>query len=68
MTTETLGFEGIVISVWLIWILPFVGAALIPAIRRHNKNLLKYTAVGFSLVNAIFASTLLPFALTDSEN
>lgn len=67
MTTETLGFEGIAINVWLVWILPFVGAALIPALRRRKSNLLNYTAVGFSLVSALFASTLLPFALTDSE-
>ncbi len=67
MTTETLGFEGIAINVWLIWIVPFVGAALIPAIRRSSRKLLNYTAVGFSLLSATFAATTLPYALTDGE-
>ena len=36
MTTATgaMGFEGIAINVWLIWMLPFIGAALIPAIAQ----------------------------------
>lgn len=70
MTTtgaEAMGFEGIAITVWLIWMLPFIGAALIPALRRSKPNLLNYTAVAFSLVSAILASTLIPLALTDSE-
>jgi len=69
MTTATgaMGFEGIAINVWLIWMLPFIGAALIPALRRSKPKLLNYTAVAFSLVSAILASTLIPLALTDSE-
>lgn len=70
MTTtaaEVMGFEGIAINVWLIWMLPFIGAALIPALRRSKPNLLNYTAVAFSLVSAILAATLIPLALTDSE-
>lgn len=70
MTTtgaEAMGFEGIAINVWLIWMLPFIGAALIPALRRSKPNLLNYTAVAFSLASAILASTLIPLALSDSE-
>ncbi|MGH9984688.1 MAG: proton-conducting transporter membrane subunit, partial [Nitrososphaeraceae archaeon] len=69
MTTAAgaMGFEGIAINVWLIWMLPFIGAALIPALRRSKPKLLNYTAVVFSLVSAILASTLIPLALTDSE-
>jgi NADH-quinone oxidoreductase subunit L len=66
-TVEALGFEGAGISAWLIWILPFVGAALIPALRWGRPNVMNYTAVGFSLVSAILAATLLPLALTDQE-
>jgi NADH-quinone oxidoreductase subunit L len=66
-TPEVMGFEGIAISVWLIWILPFIGAALIPALRRNKPKLLNYTAVAFSLISAILASTLIPLALTNSE-
>jgi NADH-quinone oxidoreductase subunit L len=69
MTTaaEVMGFEGIAINVWLIWMLPFIGAALIPVLRRNKPKLLNYTAVGFSLASAVLASTLIPLALTDSE-
>jgi NADH-quinone oxidoreductase subunit L len=70
MTTtpaEVMGFEGIAINVWLVWMLPFIGAALIPALRRSKPNLLNYTAVAFSLVSAILAATLIPLALTNSE-
>ncbi len=69
MTTAAgvMGFEGIAINVWLIWMLPFIGAALIPALRRNKPKLLNYTAVAFSLASAILASTLIPLALTDSE-
>ena len=58
MTTAegVMGFQGIAINVWLIWMLPFIGAALIPALRRNKPNLLNYTAVGFSLASAILAS------------
>jgi NADH-quinone oxidoreductase subunit L len=69
MTTaaEVMGFEGIAINVWLIWMLPFIGAALIPVLRRNKPKLLNYTAVVFSLASAVLASTLIPLALTDSE-
>jgi NADH-quinone oxidoreductase subunit L len=33
---QSIGFEGIAINVWLVWILPFVGAALIPAIAKKK--------------------------------
>ena len=62
-----MGFQGIAINVWLIWMLPFIGAALIPVLRRSKPNLLNYTAVAFSVVSAILAATLIPLALTDSE-
>jgi NADH-quinone oxidoreductase subunit L len=69
MTTAAavLGFEGIAINVWLIWMLPFIGAALIPVLRRNKPKLLNYTAVAFSLASAVLASALLPLALTDAE-
>lgn len=33
------------INVWLIWILPFAGAAIIPAIAKGKKNARNYIAV-----------------------
>ena len=58
MTTAegVMGFQGIAINVWLIWMLPFIGAALIPVLRRSKPNLLNYTAVAFSVVSAILAA------------
>jgi hypothetical protein len=29
MVETVLGFEGIAVNVWLVWILPFIGAAAI---------------------------------------
>lgn len=63
----TVGFEGIAINAWLVWILPFVGAAIIPAIAKGGKRLRDYTAVGFALASAISAATLIPLAFSPNE-
>jgi NADH-quinone oxidoreductase subunit L len=47
----------------MVWILPFVGAALIPAIAKVGNRLRNYAAVGFALASAIFAATLLPLGI-----
>ncbi|MGD1837956.1 MAG: NADH-quinone oxidoreductase subunit L [Nitrososphaeraceae archaeon] len=64
---ETIGFEGIAINVWLVWMLPFIGAALIPALAKKNKTISNYSGVGFALLSAIFASTLIPHIFSDDE-
>ena len=64
---EPIGFEGIAINVWLVWILPFVGAALIPAIAKKSYRISNFAAVGFALISAIFAATLIPMAIAGSE-
>src|SRR5918911_690562 len=64
----TVGFEGLAISAWLVWILPFVGAAIIAAVARAAGNRIRdYTAVGLALASAISAATLIPLALSESE-
>src|SRR5919199_1055443 len=64
----TVGFEGLAISAWLVWILPFVGAAIIAAVARAAGNRIRdYTAVGLALASAISAATLIPLALSGSE-
>ena len=63
----TLGFEGIGINVWLVWILPFVGAAVIAGVARAGSKATNYTAVGFALVSAISATTLIPMGLAGEE-
>src|SRR5215204_1283106 len=63
----TIGFEGIAINVWLVWVLPFVGAAIIAAVARAGHRARDYTAVGFALASAISAATLMPLALEGAE-
>ena len=47
------GFEGNAINVWLIWILPFVGASIIPAVAKAGNRVRNYIAVAFALASAI---------------
>ncbi len=63
----TIGFEGIAINVWLVWLLPFVGAAIIAAVARAGHRVRDYTAVGFALASAISAATLIPLAVQEVE-
>jgi NADH-quinone oxidoreductase subunit L len=58
-----IGFEGIGINAWMVWVLPFIGAALIPAIAKARNRIINYVAVGFALASAIFAVTLLPLGI-----
>jgi NADH-quinone oxidoreductase subunit L len=67
MVEEILGFEGFAINAWLVWMLPFVGAAAIAGISRYGQKIRGYFAVGFSLASAIFATTLLPFGTSGGE-
>ncbi|WP_415282107.1 NADH-quinone oxidoreductase subunit L [Candidatus Nitrososphaera sp. FF02] len=55
------------INVWLIWMLPFIGAAAMPLIAKGGKRARDYIAVGFALASAISAATLLPTALAGHE-
>src|ERR671925_329074 len=65
--TTTIGFEGIAINVWLVWLLPFTGAAIIAVVARAGHHARDYTAVGFALASAISAATLIPLALEGAE-
>ena len=62
-----IGFEGIAINAWLVWVLPFAGAAIIAAVARRGHRVRDYTAVGFALASAISAVTLIPLALDGAE-
>ena len=65
---ETFGFEGLGINIWLVWILPFVGAAIIAGVARvANSKATNYAAVGFALASAISATTLIPMGLAGEE-
>ena len=67
MVEGSLGFEGLAINVWLVWMLPFIGAAAIAGIARYGHKIRDYFAVSFSLGSAIFATTLLPLGLSGGE-
>ena len=53
-------FFGIPVSelnVWLIWILPFAAAMIIPAVGKFSKLSTGRVAVAFALMSAISAAT-----------
>ncbi len=69
MATEIMGlpFEAGAASAWLIWILPFAAALIIPGIGKFSKNATGYVAVGFALMSALSAASLFPMALDAHE-
>ena len=50
MATEAMGlpFEATSAAAWLVWILPFAAALIMPAVGKASKNLTGYVAVGFA--------------------
>src|SRR5215467_5391167 len=62
---EITGFAGIAVNVWLVWIFPFIGAAIIAGVARAGIRIRDYTAV--ALASAVTATTLLPLAFSGSE-
>ena len=67
MATEWLGFDSSGIYAWAVWIIPFVAALIMPAVGKGSKNISGYVAVGFSLMSALSAASLLPAALEAHE-
>jgi NADH-quinone oxidoreductase subunit L len=64
---EIIGFEGIAVNAWMIWILPFVGAAIMPAVAKAGRRVRDYTAVAFAMASAIAAVSLLPLGMSGSQ-
>ena len=62
-----IGFQGMGINAWMVWILPFIGASLIPAIAKAGNRVRNYAAIGFALASAISAATLLPLAMDGGQ-
>ncbi len=60
-------FDQLGINVWLIWILPMIGAMLAPLFARAGGKVRDLAPVGFSLASAILAATLIPVALAGGE-
>ena len=56
------------LMVWLVWVIPFAGALIIPGIARlFGHSITNYTAVAFAAVSAISAATLAPLLLYGGE-
>jgi NADH-quinone oxidoreductase subunit L len=49
---------------WLVWTLPMAGAMLTPLFARVGHKVRDYAAVGFALLSAVAATSLLPVLLS----
>ena len=67
MAIEILGMSVEVSAAWLIWILPFAAALIMPGIGKLSKKSTGYVAVGFALMSAVSAVSLIPVALDGHE-
>jgi len=69
MALESLGlpFEVGTLSAWLVWILPFTAAMIIPGVGKLSKHATGYVAVAFALMSALSAATMIPVALEAGE-
>ncbi|MBM2851762.1 MAG: NADH-ubiquinone oxidoreductase [Candidatus Nitrosotenuis sp.] len=54
-------------SAWMVWILPFVAALIVPAVGKVSKRATGWVAVALALVSALFAATMIPGALESHE-
>lgn len=70
MASEILGFglEAGGMNAWAIWILPFIASLIIPGVAKFSKRATSGVAVGFALMSALSATTLLPAALEGHES
>ena len=62
---DAIGFEGLGVNAWLIWMTPFIGAAFIPLLRKKSEKIKSFAAVGFSLLSAFLALSILPVGLSN---
>ena len=64
---EMMGLDIGQYAAWLIWILPFAAAMIIPGVGKGSKRATGYVAVAFALMSALSAASLLPIALEAHE-
>ena len=62
-----LPFEPSALGAWLVWILPFAAALIIPGIAKFSKHATGYVAVAFALMSALSAASLIPTVLESQE-
>jgi NADH-quinone oxidoreductase subunit L len=62
-----MGFEAGPMNAWLVWILPFVAALIIPAVGKVNKRATGWVTWGFAAASALSASMMFSGALEAQE-
>ena len=67
METDVLSFDSLATYAWLVWILPFVAALIMPGVGKISGKATGYVAVGFALMSALSAASLIPMALEAHE-
>ncbi|MFQ6024954.1 MAG: NADH-quinone oxidoreductase subunit L [Nitrosopumilaceae archaeon] len=67
MASEFFGFEVDAMNAWLIWILPFAAALIIPGVAKFTRRGTNWVAIAFAAMSAISATTLLQGAIEGHE-
>lgn len=65
--TMGFAFEAGAINAWLVWILPFVAALIVPAVGRFSHRATGWVAIGFAAASALSAATMFSGALQAQE-
>lgn len=60
-------FEAGPINAWLVWVLPFVAALIVPAVGRVSHRATGWVAIAFSAASAVFAASMFSGALRAEE-
>lgn len=60
-------FEAGATNAWLVWILPFVAALIVPAVGKFSHRATGWVAIGFSAASALSAATMFSGALEGHE-
>ncbi|MEW6042907.1 MAG: NADH-quinone oxidoreductase subunit L [Thermoproteota archaeon] len=60
-------FEAGAINAWLVWILPFVAALIVPAVGKVSHRATGWVAIGFAAASALSAATMFSGALEAHE-
>ena len=60
-------FEASATNAWLVWILPFVAALIVPGVGRFSHRAAGWVAIGFAAASALSAATMFSGALEAHE-
>ncbi|GIU71836.1 MAG: NADH-quinone oxidoreductase subunit L [Candidatus Nitrosocaldaceae archaeon] len=65
--THNPAFDGLAMNVWLIWIIPMIGAMLSPLFHKISPKVRDTAPAVFAFASAVLASTLIPVMLEGDE-